>query len=303
MRIPKIRLGIDLGGTKIEIIALDETGKEIYKQRVSTPQGDYHATLKCIYDLVTRTEAEIDCQGSIGICTPGSISPTSGLLRNSNSTCLNHTAFLQDLQNILQRELRIANDANCFTLSEAIDGNAQHETIVFGVIIGTGCGGGIVINKVLIDGPNAITGEWGHNPLPYAEDSELTSSKCWCGKTGCIETFLSGVGFAQDYLTQTGTFKTNTEIIHDATQADTDALACLQRYQNRMARSLAHVINILDPHVIVLGGGMSNIIQLYEQVPKLWQKYVFSDSVSTKLVPPMHGDSSGVRGAAWLWDS
>ena len=296
-----MRLGIDLGGTKIEILALDLSGKEIYKQRAATPKGDYQATLECIRDLVAQAESELALTGSIGICTPGAISPHSGLLRNSNSTCLNHRPFLQDLQALLNREVRMANDANCFTLSEATDGNASHAHIVFGVIIGTGCGGGIVVNKTLLDGPNAITGEWGHNPLPYAKQDELT--KCWCGKNNCIETFLSGSGFEHDYFLSTGIKNSSEGIIAAADNGHRDALECLHRYEHRMAKSLAHVINLLDPHVIVLGGGMSNVERLYCNVPTLWKKYVFSDNLTTQLVPPMHGDSSGVRGAAWLWNS
>ena len=295
-----IRFGIDLGGTKIEILALDTAGHEIFRKRVATPKDNYQQTLNCIADLVLHAESELAANGSVGICTPGSLSPANGLLRNSNSTCLNQKPFLQDLQQLLQRDIRIANDANCFTLSEAIDGSAKHSEIVFGVIIGTGCGGGIVINKKLIDGPNAITGEWGHNPLPYMSQEE--STQCWCGKEGCIESYLSGSGFEQNYLRSTGLNKSSQQIIQEANQKQSAALMCLQHYQDRMARSLAQVINLLDPHTIVLGGGMSNIEQLYLNVPKLWQKYIFSDTVLTELVPPMHGDSSGVRGAAWLWN-
>lgn len=295
-----IRFGIDLGGTKIEILALDTAGHEIFRKRVATPKDNYQQTLNCIADLVLHAESELAANGSVGICTPGSLSPANGLLRNSNSTCLNQKPILQDLQQLLQRDIRIANDANCFTLSEAIDGSAKHSEIVFGVIIGTGCGGGIVINKKLIDGPNAITGEWGHNPLPYMSQEE--STQCWCGKEGCIESYLSGSGFEQNYLRSTGLNKSSQQIIQEANQKQSAALMCLQHYQDRMARSLAQVINLLDPHTIVLGGGMSNIEQLYLNVPKLWQKYIFSDTVLTELVPPMHGDSSGVRGAAWLWN-
>lgn len=300
---PNIRFGIDLGGTKIEILALDNNGNEIYRKRIATPQGNYQETIKSISDLVLQAESDLNTHASLGICTPGAISPASGLLRNSNSTCLNNKPFLQDLQQSLARDIRIANDANCFALSEAIDGNAQASNIVFGVIIGTGCGGGIVINKMLVDGPNAITGEWGHNPLPWLKEDELNSTQCWCGRKDCIETFLSGSGFARDYYSTTGIEKSSEEIINDAHNQDAQALECIQRYEDRMARSLAHVINLLDPHTIVLGGGMSNISRLYQNVPQLWQKYIFSDTVSTQLVSPMHGDSSGVRGAAWLWNS
>ncbi|MCL4169208.1 UNVERIFIED_CONTAM: hypothetical protein GTU68_020658, partial [Idotea baltica] len=271
-------------------------------QRINTPQGNYQATLDCINNLITTTESKLNLKASIGICTPGSISPTTGLLRNSNSTCLNNQPFKQDLEKNLNREIRIANDANCFSLSEATDGSAKNADIVFGVIVGTGCGAGIVINKKIIDGPNAITGEWGHNPLPYSSDQELNSTQCWCGKQGCIETFLSGVGFANDYRRATYSSKTSEQIVIDANSRDDAAIVALSRYQQRMAKSLAYIINILDPHVIVLGGGMSNIESLYSIVPNLWQQYVFSDTVKTKLVAPMHGDSSGVRGAAWLWN-
>ncbi len=298
----KIRFGIDLGGTKIEIVALDDKGNDVYRKRTPTPQGNYQETLNSIFNLVINAESELDMAGSVGICTPGAISPSSGLLRNSNSTCLNQKPFLEDIQSLLQREVRIANDANCFALSEANDGNAQDSNIVFGVIVGTGCGGGIVINKALIDGPNAITGEWGHNPLPYADATE-SNRQCWCGKLACIETFLSGSGLTHDYFDHTGIKKTCEKITQDALNQHSDAINCLQRYEDRMARSLALVINLLDPHTIVLGGGMSNITQLYKNIPTLWKKYIFSDSVSTKLVPPLYGDSSGVRGAAWLWNS
>ena len=297
-----MRIGIDLGGTKIELLALDDNGAELHRQRVNTPQGNYQATLECINHLVSTTEYKVNLKGSIGICTPGSNSPATGLLRNSNSTCLNNQPFKQDLENTLNRKIRIANDANCFALSEATDGAAKNANIVFGVIIGTGCGAGIVINKQILDGPNAVTGEWGHNPLPYPTDKELSSTQCWCGKQGCIETFLSGVGFANDFRLTTGLNKTSEQIVIDANAGDSIAIAALSRYQQRMAKCLSQVINILDPHVIVLGGGMSNIESLYSTVPNLWQQYVFSDTVNTKLVAPVHGDSSGVRGAAWLWN-
>lgn len=297
-----MRIGIDLGGTKIEILSLNEQGEVVYRERCSTPQGDYQQTLLCIKQLIETVENKLALTGTIGICTPGSISPNTGLLRNSNSTCLNNQPFKQDLESILHRKIRIANDANCFALSEATDGSAQYANIVFGVIIGTGCGAGIVINKHLIDGPNAISGEWGHNPLPYPENGELDLTRCWCGQRGCIETFLSGPGLALDYQRLTGTSKTGEQIIELSNENDIAASLCFTRYQHRMARSLAHVINILDPHVIVLGGGLSNIDSLYTNIPKLWQQYVFSDTVNTQLLAPTYGDSSGVRGAAWLWN-
>lgn len=297
-----MRIGIDLGGTKIEMLALDNDGNELIRRRVNTPQGDYHKTIACICESIISTESDLNREGTIGICTPGSISPSTGMLRNSNSTCLNDQPFKQDLEAKLNRTIRIANDANCFALSEATDGAGRDAEIVFGVIIGTGCGAGIIINKKIIDGANAISGEWGHNPLPYPERDEINSTLCWCGKNNCIETFLSGTGFTKDYHLTTGLTKTSEEIIINANNNDPIALETLSRYQLRMAKSLSHVINILDPNVIVLGGGMSNIDCLYSVIPSLWQQYVFSDTVRTKLVAPVHGDSSGVRGAAWLWD-
>lgn len=296
-----MRIGIDLGGTKIEGIALDDKGRELIRHRVVTPVGDYQATLKAIVSLVFHIQSSLDNTGSIGIGTPGSISPKTGLLRNSNSVCMNGQPVKQDLEKLLKREIRITNDANCFALSEATDGAAKGAELVFGVIIGTGTGAGIVINGKVLNGANAIAGEWGHNPLPWPEKSELPGAECYCGKQGCIETFLSGPGLSADYLTNTGEQMTAIEIVAMA-NTDSQADACLKRYEDRMARGLAFIINVLDPDVIVLGGGMSNVTRLYKHVPELWGKYVFSDVVNTRLVPPEYGDSSGVRGAAWLWD-
>jgi fructokinase len=298
-----IKIGIDLGGTKIEGIALSEAGDELYRQRVPTPQGDYDGTLQLITDLVKQIETETGERGSIGICTPGALSPATGLLRNSNSVCMNGKPVSSDLQALLQRDIRIANDANCFALSEATDGAAKEASVVFGVIIGTGTGAGIVIeNKVLV-GRNAIAGEWGHNPLPWPQDLELPGPECYCGKYGCIETWLSGPGIVRDHELHNNIYLDAETIDNKARFGDEDADETLQRYENRMARSLAQVINILDPDTIVLGGGMGNIKRLYENVPTIWGDYVFSDVVNTKLVAPAHGDSSGVRGAAWLWNS
>lgn len=298
-----IKIGIDLGGTKIEGIALSETGEELYRQRVATPQGDYKATLRSVYDLVRQIETATADKGRVGVCTPGALSPATGLLRNSNSVCMNGKPVLTDLQQLLQAEIRIANDANCFALSEATDGAAKDATVVFGVIIGTGTGAGVVIAKNVLLGPNAIAGEWGHNPLPWPEDYELPGPECYCGKHGCIETWLSGPGLVRDHELHNNVFFDAETIVNKARFGDEDANETLERYENRMARSLAHVINILDPDVIVLGGGMGNIKRLYENVPGIWGDYVFSDVVNTKLVSPVHGDSSGVRGAAWLWNS
>ena len=306
-----MRVGIDLGGTKIEGIALSESGEELFRHRISTPQGDYPATLQSIADLIQQIEQTLDQRGSIGLCTPGALSPATGLLRNSNSVCLNGKAVCSDLQEKLHRDIRIANDANCFALSEATDGVAKDASVVFGVIIGTGTGAGIVIDKKVLSGRNAITGEWGHNPLPWPEDFELPGPECYCGKTGCIETWLSGPGILRDHELSCNDRHFNDlhnnkivdaeSLDQKARFGDEEANETLQRYENRMARSLAHVINILDPDVIVLGGGMGNIQRLYKNVPAIWGDYVFSDAVNTTLVSPTFGDSSGVRGAAWLW--
>lgn len=296
-----MRIGIDLGGTKIEAIALDDAGATLLRRRVATPQGDYAATMAAITGLVQAFERELGQQGSVGIATPGAISPLSGLLKNANSVCLNGTPLHRDLERAMSRPLRIANDADCFTLSEATDGAAAGACSVFGVIVGTGTGGGIVCNGTLLSGPNAIAGEWGHNPLPWRQDEERPGPECYCGKHGCIETFLSGPGLCRDHQLHSGKHLSAEEIVQCAAQGDAIAEASLQRYEDRMARALASVINILDPEVVVLGGGMSNIARLYEQVPARWGRYVFSDHVATRLVQASHGDSSGVRGAAWLW--
>ena len=295
-----VRLGIDLGGTKIEIIAMDDDGKELLRHRVVTPKNDYGAILRTIVNLVRKADIELSEQGTIGIGTPGAISRATGLLKNSNSVVLNGQPLLKDLEGMLNRPIHISNDANCFALSEAIDGKAVGETVVFGVIVGTGTGGGVVVNREVLTGLNAIAGEWGHNPLPWAYDDERPGPQCYCGKQGCIETFLSGPGMSRDHEAIAGERLDPKTIVARASRGNAGCEATLQRYEDRMARSLAHVINILDPDVIVLGGGMSNIQRLYENVPRLWGHYVFSDRVDTKLVPPKHGDSSGVRGAAWL---
>ena len=300
-----LRIGIDLGGTKIEGIVLDELGVELARQRIATPEGDYQATLVAISSLIEQLESSVKQQASIGICTPGALSfanSSPGLLKNSNSVCMNGKPVHQDLETLLQRPIKITNDANCFALSEATDGAAKNADIVFGVIIGTGVGAGIVVNGHVLNGANAIAGEWGHNPLPWPEDDERPGLPCYCGKNGCIETFLSGPGLTNNYEMDTGHILTSRQIVERAEQGDADCEQALQNYERRMAKGLAHVINILDPDVIVLGGGMGNIQRLYRNVPKLWGEYVFSDTVSTRLLPPEYGDSSGVRGAAWLWN-
>jgi len=297
-----MRLGIDLGGTKIEIIALDAAGTERLRERVDTPQGDYAATLEAVAGLVARAEQQLGVTGTVGIGTPGAISPATGLLKNSNSTCLNGQPFQRDLEARLGRGIRMMNDANCFALSEATDGAAADAEVVFGVIIGTGVGAGVVVRRHPLVGPNAIAGEWGHNPLPWPRDEERPGPACYCGKSGCVETFLSGPSMARDHAAVTGEALDTRAIVEGAAAGDAACDATLARYEDRLARGLAHVINVLDPDAIVLGGGMSNIERLYRNVPRLWGRYVFSDTVATRLLAPRFGDSSGVRGAAWLWN-
>ncbi len=295
-----VRIGIDLGGTKIEVIALDLAGKELYRRRLQTPRDDYPATLQAVKRLVDAAEAEVGA-GSVGVGIPGAISPASGRVKNANSTWLIGQPLDRDLATLLGREVRLANDANCFAVSEAVDGAAAGVEVVFGVIVGTGTGGGVVVGGRPLTGANAIAGEWGHNPLPWPGPDEQPGPACYCGKCGCIETWLSGPGLSADHQRRTGQARDARAIALAASGGDSAAQESLRRYADRMARSLASVINILDPEVIVLGGGVSNIPQLYQWVPELWGKYVFSDRVDTPLLPPKHGDSSGVRGAAWLW--
>ena len=297
----RFRLGVDLGGTKIEILALDPQGAERFRQRVPTPQGDYAATLRAIATLVDSAERALGASGSVGIGTPGSISRATGLLRGSNSVCMNGQPIKRDLERVLGRSVRITNDANCFALSEASDGAGRGEDVVFGVILGTGVGAGVVVSGRVLDGPNAIAGEWGHNPLPWPRDDERPGDPCFCGHPGCIETFLSGPSLERDHRRVAGRALTSHEIVEGAARGDTACAASLARYTERLARSLAHVINILDPDAIVLGGGLSNIDALYVDVPKQWDAWVFSDRVDTRILKHVHGDSSGVRGAAWLW--
>jgi fructokinase len=296
-----IRIGIDLGGTKIEVIALDNQGQTLARERIPTPQGDYAATVQTVADLIYGIEQRLGTQGSVGIAMPGALSPATGLIKNANSVCLIGQPLDHDLSAILRRPVKLSNDANCFALSEAVDGAAAGAEIVFGVIIGTGTGGGIAINQQVLTGINGIAGEWGHNPLPWIQTEELPGPLCYCGKHGCIETFLSGPGMARDYQATTGKSLSPPDIVILAEAEDNAAKACLSRYVDRLARGLANIINVLDPEVIVLGGGMSNIAQLYVDVPRLWGRYVFSDRVDTVLKPAKYGDSSGVRGAAWLW--
>jgi fructokinase len=298
------RLGIDLGGTKIEIVALDRDGREVLRRRVATPQGDYDATLAAITALVRDVESALGVApgaASVGLGTPGATSRATGLLRNSNSTCLNGRPFQADVEALLGRRVRISNDANCFALSEAVDGAGAGAPVVFGVILGTGVGAGIVVDGRVIEGRNAIAGEWGHNPLPWPRDDERPGAACYCGRHGCIETWLSGPGFERDHLRHAGAAQSAHAIVAAAAAGDAGAQASLARYEERLARALAHVVNLLDPDVIVLGGGMSNVETLYTRVPALWGPWIFSDRVDTVLARHVHGDSSGVRGAAWLW--
>jgi fructokinase len=296
-----MRIGIDLGGTKIEAIALGDDGTELSRGRVPTPSGNYDATLKAIAELVFSIEEKLGQKGSVGIGTPGAISPRTGLIKNSNSIVLNGRPLDRDLESLLSRAVRIENDANCFALSEAVDGAARDAAVVFGVIIGTGVGAGIVIDRRIVSGRNRIAGEWGHNPLPWPRAEELPGPSCYCGKRGCIETFLSGPGLAREFRIRSGKDLSANEISSAADARDNVAIGVMETYEDRLARGLAHVINILDPDMTVLGGGLSNIERLCRNVPALIQRYVFSDGVETPIVRAMHGDSSGVRGAAWLW--
>ncbi len=293
------RIGIDLGGTKIEARALDAAGVERFRRRLPTPRGDYDATLEVIATLVAEAERSVG-PSSVGIGIPGTVSPATGLIKNANSVWLNGRHLLRDVRRRLDREVRLANDANCFALSEAVDGAAATARVVFGVIIGTGTGGGLIVDRQVIVGANAIGGEWGHNPLPWPDPGEWPGAPCYCGRTGCIETYLSGPALARDYRTASGGAIDAEAIAARAADGEPAARAALERYESRMARALASIINVIDPDVIVLGGGLSNIARLYTNVPALWGPYVFSDAVVTRLVPAMHGDASGVRGAAWL---
>jgi fructokinase len=301
-----LRIGIDLGGTKTEAIAL-EGSAERHRVRIGTPRA-YDPALEAIAALVVELERVVGAGGTVGVGIPGAVSPTTGLVKNANSTWLNGRPLVEDLRRKLGRDVRVANDANCLAVSEAADGAAAGAEVVFGVIVGTGTGGGIVVRGRVVTGPNAIAGEWGHNPLPWADDDERPGPACYCGKRGCIETFLSGPGLAADFARRTGRTVQAPEIAALAVGGDADAEAALRRYEGRMARSLAGVINVLDPDVIVVGGGLSNMERLYANVPRLWGDFVFGRSatgspepVRTRLVRAMHGDSSGVRGAAWLW--
>jgi fructokinase len=307
-----LRIGIDLGGTKIEGLALGDDGGEFARLRVPAPRGNYDETIRAIVDLVSALErsafarrATADKSAdrvSVGVGIPGAISPATRLIKNANSTWLIGRPLERDLARAVGRPVRLANDANCFALSEATDGAAAGAAVVFGVIIGTGTGGGLVVNGRVVAGANAIAGEWGHNPLPAPDADERPGPECYCGRFGCIETFLSGPALARDYLAHGGDDLTAIDIAARAERGEARASGCLDRYERRFARAIASVINVVDPDVVVLGGGLSNISRLYDRVPDLWGRHVFSDRVATRLLPAKHGDASGVRGAAWLWD-
>lgn len=298
------RLGVDLGGTKIEVAVLDGAHNILWREREPTPKGDYVGTVETMAALIERAEAECGTVTSIGVGTPGTISPRTGLIKNANSVVLNDRPLKRDLETRLGREVLMANDANCLALSEsADDGAAAGAGTVFGVILGTGVGGGLVVEGRVLLGRNAIAGEWGHNPLPWTESGEQPGPSCWCGHHGCIEQWLSGPAFERDYAEQSGERLDGAEIVARAESGDPVASQALERYVDRLARALAHVVNLFDPDVIVLGGGMSNVQALYDRVPARWDEFVFSDPITTRLVPPSFGDSSGVRGAAFLSDS
>jgi len=293
-----MRTGVDLGGTKIEAVVLGPDGAERARRRTPTPRGDYDAIVRAVRDLALAVEAEAGAAAAaLGVGIPGVISPATGLVKNANTTCLIGRPLDRDLEAALGRPVRLANDANCFALSEATDGAGAGAALVFGVILGTGVGGGLVAHGKLIEGANAIAGEWGHNPLPWPEDDERPGPGCYCGRRGCVETFLSGPGLAAAH----GDGVDAAAIAGQAAAGDGRAEAALRRYERRLAKALATVINVFDPHVIVLGGGLSNMERLYEAAPRLWREYVFSDAVATTLRRARHGDSGGVRGAAWLW--
>jgi fructokinase len=296
-----MRIGIDLGGTKTELIALDDAGTERHRVRVATPAASYDAIIACIRDLVLGAERTLGARCTVGVGTPGALSPATGRLRNANTVCLNGQPLDRDLSAALSREVRIANDANCFALSEATDGAGRGAEIVLGVILGTGCGGGVVVRGQLLQGASAIAGEWGHNPLPWPEPSELPGPACYCGKRGCIETFVSGPAVSRDLVAHGGDAIDVQEIASRASRGQTREQAALERFFARVSRGLASVINVIDPNVIVLGGGLSQLSGIEEAIAARLPAHVFSDYVATKIVRALRGDSSGVRGAAWLF--
>ena len=296
------RTGIDLGGTKIESIVLDSKGSQVFRKRIPSPQGSYIETVNAITELVLEADNHVHEITRVGIGIPGALSEQTGLVKNANSTWLIGKPLKSDLEYSLKRRIKIENDANCFTISEAVDGAGAQAQIVFGVILGTGVGGGITINANSLRGINLITGEWGHNPLPWTNERELNQNKCYCGKKGCIETFLSGPAVAKNYYKKTGKVLNVENILALSEAGDLNAQGIFNEFEIYLAKGLAQVINILDPDIIVIGGGLSNISRLYGNTTNIWDKYIFSDCINTKLVPARHGDTSGVRGAAWLWN-
>lgn len=297
-----VRIGIDLGGTKIEGVAMTEAGAEVARHRMPAPRGDYTASVAAICDLVERLDQTAAQQGTVGIGMPGSLSPATGLVGNANSTWLNGQPLQRDIEARLGRPVRLANDANCFALSEAVDGAGASARLVFGVIMGTGCGGGIVHERRVVDGPLGVGGEWGHNPLPWAAPDEHPGPLCWCGRRGCMETWVSGPALAADHVRATGVPLSPEEIAAEAELGNSEAQATIDRHASRLARGLAGIVNVLDPDVIVLGGGLSRLGHLYARLPELMSSHIFSDHVSVTIRPPRWGDAGGVRGAAWLWD-
>jgi fructokinase len=297
---PAFRLGIDLGGTKIAAVVLAADGRVVWERRVATPRHDYGGTVARMAALVAEAEAAIGASCTVGVGMPGAISPASGLVKNANSTWLNGQPLKVDLERALSREVRLANDANCLAVSEATDGAAAGADTVFGVILGTGTGGGLVVRGQLIAGAHAIAGEWGHNPLPWPAPDELPGPPCYCGRFGCLETWLSGPGLAEDHHRRGGDRATSEQIVAQAS-VDPRAAATLRAWTSRLARGFASMINVFDPDVIVVGGGLSQVSAIYRDVPAIWSQWVFSDVVATRLVPARYGDASGVRGAAWLW--
>ena len=295
-----MRCGIDVGGTKIETAVLSDRGEFLSRERTNTPKN-YTALLNSIDKSLRQASKNTGFDGPVGICMPGSVSKETGLIQGANTTYLNGKNFQKDLQATLNRSVRLSNDANCFALSEAIEGAGKGASVVFGVIIGTGCGGGIVVNRHIIPGVNGIAGEWGHTPLPWPVENEFENHDCWCGKTGCLETYISGTALVKDYKRMTGLEKDGKQIVLDCENGDIVAEAVLQALEDRIARGLAMIINIIDPDIIILGGGLSNIERLYENIPRKWAGYVFSNTINTRLLKPKYGDSSGVRGAALLF--
>ena len=294
------RTGIDLGGTKIESIVLDSSGRQVFRKRIPSPQGSYRDTVNAITELVLESDNHVNEITKVGIGIPGALSEPTGLVKNANSTWLIGKPLKSDLESSLKRRIKIENDANCFTISEAVDGAGAQKQIVFGVILGTGVGGGITINAKPLRGINSIAGEWGHNPLPWTNEQELNQNKCYCGKKGCIETFLSGPAVTKNYYKKTGKILNVENILALSEAGDLNAQGIFNEFEIHLAKGLAQIINILDPDIIVIGGGLSNISRLYGNTIKIWDEYIFSDSINTKLVPARHGDASGVRGAAWL---